>query len=192
MNIGIDFDGVLFDSERILRSTAAIFNSNINGNDVVYPEELRSNVRYQWSKEIEHKFLSENLFEIFKKAPVMIHAKYVIEELKNAGHKLFAITHRGSNFKEEIEITNKRLQEENIVFDKVFYGVSNKLELCQKLNIDIMIDDLYDTIEKISNAGIKCFYYRDLVLKFCNNPYVTEVRTWGDIYVECKKLGLIK
>lgn len=192
MNIGIDFDGVLFDSETMLRSTAAIFNSQIGGKAMSNPEELRAYKRYAWTKEIEDKFLSENLLNIFKKAPIMIHAKEVISLLQQQGHKVYAITNRGYNFAEEIEITNNRLKEENIDFEKIIYTENDKLEVCKQLNIDLMIDDLYDAVDKISNAGIKCLYYRDLVLKFCTNENVKEVRNWGEIYVELNKMGVLK
>ena len=191
MNIGVDFDGVLFDSESMLRSAAAIFNNKINHKDMKYHEELKGYKRYQWSKDIEQKFLNNNLLEILKTAPIMPYAKQVLTEIKNAGHQLYAITSRGLIYPDEINITNQRLKEENIMFDKIFFSVDNKLDICKENNVDIMIDDLYDTIKNLSENGIDCLYYRDLVLKFYNNHNVKEVRNWGDIYVEFKKRGVL-
>lgn len=190
MNIGIDFDGVLFDSESIFRSYAQLFDLKINGKGMLNPEELRVQKRYDWSPEELQQFLDEYVLFVQETAPIMPNAKEVLNLLSKK-HKLFAITNRGSIYDEEIDITKKRLEMEGIKFDKVIFYASNKLDICRELNIDIMIDDLFDTIITLADNGIKCLYYRDLVLKTRSHNNITEVRNWGDIAVELHKMDIL-
>lgn len=191
MNFGVDFDGVLFDTESINRSYATIYNADFVGNEEKFPDELRNCKRFQWSKEHEYQFINKYLFDIMKTAPVMANAKEVISLLRKAGHKVYAITARGGEFPQAKKISEKRLKQEKVVFDGVFYNVEHKLEHCKQLKIDFMIDDLYDTIEILSNNGINCLYFNSLSLKPCKNKNIEEVKTWGDIYVLLKKKKII-
>lgn len=190
MNIGIDFDGVVFDSEKMFRAYAQIFNLKIDGNDELDKGELKAQKRYNWNAENFEKFLDECLLDVLKNAPVMPCAKKVIGAMAKR-HNLYAITSRGWLDKREIDVTEERLKEENLPFKKVIYSSVNKLETCKELKIDLMIDDLYDTIKLLSENNIKCLYFRDYILHSCKNKNVTEVHNWGDIAVELCKQNII-
>jgi uncharacterized HAD superfamily protein len=89
----------------------------------------------------------------------------------------------------EMEDDAKRvLQESNIIFDKYYWGQKDKLEACQKENIDIMIDDDWKIIKKLSENHIKTLYFREANLKVLpNNEFIQEVNNWGDVCrVVCK------
>ena len=87
------------------------------------------------------------------------------------------------DFMEEMEADAKRiLNEGNIVFNKYYWKQTDKLATCKKENIDIMIDDDYKIIEKLSTNGVKTLYFRDTNLKrLVENDYVKEVNNWGDV-----------
>ncbi|MBE7076507.1 MAG: hypothetical protein E7374_01280 [Clostridiales bacterium] len=189
MNIGIDFDGVLFDSESMYRAYSVIYNlKKYNGKDEIDSEELKFQDRYSWTNEDCEYFLSKHTKDFEQKAPLMPIAKELINILSKK-HKIFAITAR--NTKESIATTNKRLKKEKIKFDKVIYGASSKLNICKELKIDIMIDDYSNTVETLANEGIKCFYYKDLVEKDCKHKNIKEVKNWGEIALEMYKMGII-
>ena len=77
------------------------------------------------------------------------------------------------------------LEENNIKFDKYYWQVEDKLEICKKENIDVMIDDDWRIIKKLSDNGIKTLYFRDTNLKKLEeNKFVKEINNWGDIYRE--------
>jgi uncharacterized HAD superfamily protein len=103
------------------------------------------------------------------------------------------ITARGltpdGTFMKEMEDDAKRvLQESNILFDKYYWGQGDKLEVCQKENIDIMIDDDWKIIKKLSENQIKTLYFRDTNLKVLpNSEFIQEVNNWGDI---CRCINL--
>ena len=188
MNIGIDLDGVVFDSELIFTTQSALFDFEKNGKGIKIPEELRASKRYCWSKEMEREFLDRYLLKIEQEAPVMPYAKLILNKLKEEGHKLYGITNRGYLHKDEITITLKRLKKEKIKFDDIRFSAMDKLVPCNDFKIDVMIDDYYENIEKVSKEGIKCLYYRDLVLKFIDLENVTEVNNWAKVYLEIKKI----
>ncbi len=181
MNIGIDLDGVLFDTESILKCHAEFYDLSIGGQGVVDKSELHCQRRYCWTKSQEREFLEKYLLATEKTAPLQPYAKQVLKTLHKKGHKLHIITSRGLIFPEEVSVTNMRLEKEKIPFDSVNYSVINKLEVCKNLCIDVMIDDMYDHIEKISDCGIECLYFRDIVLKFFDHKNVTEVNNWGEV-----------
>jgi uncharacterized HAD superfamily protein len=107
--------------------------------------------------------------------------------LKRQGHQFVVITARGltpdGTFMKEMEDDAKRvLQESNILFDKYYWGQRDKLEVCQKEHIDIMIDDDWKIIKRLSENQIKTLYFRDTNLKALpNSKFIQEVNNWGDI-----------
>ena len=189
MNIGIDFDGVLFDTEGIYRTLSQIYNLKIGGR-MIEPEKIRFQERFNWTNQQNQSFINTVILDVQKAGSLMPYAKQVISALSKK-HNVYAITGRGVTLQEEIDVTQKRLEEENIKFKKVVYSASDKLKTCQDLKIDIMIDDLVTTIESLADNGIKCFYYRDNINDKFKHKNVTIVRDWGDIAVELVKMGLI-
>ena len=189
MNIGIDFDGVLFDTESIYRALSQIYNLKIKGN-MIQPEKIRFQERFDWSIQQNQCFINSVIIDVQKVGLVMPLAKQIIKALSK-NHNVYAITGRGVTLPEEIEVTEQRLKEENIEFKKVVYSASDKLGYCKDLKIDLMIDDLYSTVINLANNGIKCLYYRDNINDNYNHPNITVVRDWGDIAVELVNMGLI-
>lgn len=190
MNIGIDFDGVLFDTEGIYRSLSQVYNLRYGGK-MIEPEKIRFQERFNWSDRQKAEFITSVILDVQRSGSVMPLAKQIIKALEKR-HNVYAITGRGVTLLEEIDVTEKRLKEENIKFKKVIYSADNKLKSCKDLKIDIMIDDLLSTINLLANNGIKCLYYRDNINDGYTHPNVTIVRDWGDIAVELVKMGLIK
>jgi len=57
------------------------------------------------------------------------------------------------------------------------------LEVCQKENVDIMIDDDWIIAKRLSENNVNTLYFRDTNLKKLEeNEFITEVNNWGDIY----------
>ena len=75
------------------------------------------------------------------------------------------------------------LGENGIEFDKYYWQVGDKLEVCQKENVDIMIDDDWIIAKRLSENNVNTLYFRDTNLKKLEeNEFITEVNNWGDIY----------
>ena len=184
LKIGIDLDGVVFDSETTFRTYEEIFDINIlNGNNLVDREEPKFQGRYNWKKDEEEKFIKEYFIKVSEESPIMAGFKVVYNLLKKLNIELVVITARGGFLSEMKDDAIRILKENNIEFDKYYWNQNDKLDICLKENIDIMIDDDYKIIEKLSSNGIKTLYFRDTNLKKLEeNDYIKEVNNWGDIY----------
>lgn len=184
MKIGIDLDGVVIDSETTFRTYEEIFDIEIlKGNNLIDREEPKFQGRYNWSKEQEQEFINNYFLRVSMESNLMSGFIAVYNLLKNKGFEFVVITARGGHVKEMKDDAERILNENGITFDKYYWQVENKLEVCQKENIDIMIDDDYKIIEQISSNKIKTLYFRDTNLKKLEeNEYIKEVNNWGDIY----------
>jgi len=184
MNIGIDIDGVIFDSETYFRTFAEIYDieSGINSS-IVNKEETRVQRRYDWTDEQFATYVRDVMVPLERNTPFMAGALKVLDELKKMGHRLVIISRRGSSgFYEEIEIANKRFAEVGLEFDGVYMDVGSKLDVCKQENIDVMIDDLDRTIDELSDNGIDCLYFICPDSREIKKDNVTSVTNWGEIY----------
>ena len=79
------------------------------------------------------------------------------------------------------EIVVNWLKEQNIYYDEIIFSPEDKKENCKKYNIDIMIEDKVDNINKISSIiPVICFHagYN----KECKGKNIYRVYNWYDIY----------
>ena len=191
MKIGVDLDGVVFDSETTFRTYEEIFDIDVlNGNNFINREEPKYQGRYNWTKEQEQEFINKYFLKVSKESNIMAGFLAVYPLLKDLGYEFVVISARGGYVKELKDDAIRLLNENNIKFDKYYFATKNKLEICQKENIDLMIDDDYKIIESLSNAKIKTLYFRDTNMKkLPENEYITEVNNWGDIYRYIKNIG---
>lgn len=184
MKIGIDLDGVVIDSETTFRTYEEIFDIDIlNGNNLINREEPKFQARYNWTKEQEKEFIEKYFLKISKESNLMSGFMATYELLKQQGHEFVVITARGGFIKEMKDDAIRLLNENNITFDKYYWHIDDKLEICQKENVDIMIDDDWKIIKKLAENKIKTLYFRDTnLMKLEENEYIKEVNNWGDIY----------
>ncbi len=184
MKIGIDLDGVVIDSETTFRTYEEIFDLNtLRGCNLVDREEPKFQGRYNWKKEEQEEFIKGYFMTVSKESPIMAGFKAVYNLLKKEDIEFIVITARGGFIKEMKDDAERLLNENNIKFDKYYWQQDDKLEVCKKENIDLMIDDDYKIISKLSENGIKTLYFRDTGLKKLEeNEYIKEVNNWGDIY----------
>ena len=184
MKIGIDLDGVVIDSETSFRTYEEIFDIDIlNGNNLINREEPKFQARYNWTKEQEKEFIEKYFLKISKESNLMSGFMAIYELLKQQGNEFVVITARGGFIKEMKDDAIRLLNENNIKFDKYYWHIDDKLEICQKENVDIMIDDDWKIIKKLAENKIKTLYFRDTnLMKLEENEYIKEVNNWGDIY----------
>ena len=189
MVIAIDLDGVVFDSEEYYRTYSHLYDIHFYQSGLHNKEEMDVFNRLNWDKKKADEFYEKYTALVLENAPIKPGAKYVMEKLKSLGHKLICITLRGQYRPCEIEITEKRLKEENIVFDKVIYSQQNKLFACQEENVSLIIDDSPKTIGTLSQNGIKCFHFRGAGLKKVEGENIVEMQNWADVYENILKMG---
>lgn len=187
MKIAIDIDGVIYDTQKYIMIYLEIFDiDELHRNSLVKPEEFWSNVRYSWSEEENQKF-DDKILEITQKAGLVPGAKEVIKLLQKRGVQTIVVTSRGNIPGEDnekmVEIVQKRLNEDDLTFDKIYWKQVNKVEICQKENVDFLIDDSPIVCKETSKSGIKTIFLRDSgTKKLAPNPHLFEVHNWGEVY----------
>ncbi|MBO6233089.1 MAG: hypothetical protein J6N78_03420 [Clostridia bacterium] len=191
MKIGIDLDGVVIDSETTFRTYEEIFDIDIlKGNNLVDRKEPKFQTRYNWTEEQEKEFIDKYFLTVSRQSNLMSGFIAVYNLLKQQGHEFVVITARGGFVKEMKDDALRVLEENNIKFDKYYWNIHDKLEICQKENVDIMIDDDYKIIQKLADNQIKTLYFRDTnLMELEENEYIKEVNNWGDIYRYIRKKG---
>lgn len=190
MKIGIDLDGVVFDSEATFRTYEEIFDINdLHGNHLVDRTEPKYQGRYNWTREQEKEFAQKYYMNVSRESFLMAGFLAVYPLLKEQGHEFVVITARGGHVKEMKEDAIRLLNENNIQFDKYYWEVEDKLSVCQQEKVDLMIDDDWRIIESVSSAHIPTLYFRDVNLKkLPEGKYIKEVNNWGDIYRYIKEI----
>ena len=190
MKIGIDLDGVVIDSETTFRTYEEIFDIDVlKGNNLVNKEEPKFQARYNWTEEQEKEFIEKYFLTVSKESNLMSGFIGIYNILKKQKHEFVVITARGGFIKEMKDDAIRLLNENNIEFDKYYWKVEDKREICKKENVDIMIDDDWKIIKRLADNQIKTLYFRDTnLMKLEENEYVKEINNWGEIYRYIRKM----
>ena len=184
MKIGIDLDGVVIDSETTFRTYEEIFDIEIlKGNNLIDRREPKFQSRYNWTEEQENQFIQKYFMNVSNESGLMSGFLRIYKLLKEQGHEFVVITARGGFIPEMKDDAIRLLKENGIEFDKYYWNINDKLEICQKENIDIMIDDDWRIIKQIADNKIKTLYFRDTnLMELEESDYIKEVNNWGDVY----------
>ena len=184
MKIGIDLDGVVIDSETTFRTYEEIFDIDVlKGNNLINKKEPKFQARYNWTNEQEKEFIEKYFMTVSKESNLMSGFIGTYNLLKEQGHEFVVITARGGFIKEMKDDAIRLLEENNIKFDKYYWNVEDKLEICKKEKLDLMIDDDWKIIKRLADNKVKTLYFRDTnLMKLEESNYIKEVNNWGDIY----------
>ena len=120
MKIGIDLDGVVFDSEKEFRVYSELYDMiDLQQNSKVDNQELKFQDRFRWTQVQIEGFLKKYHKQIIVESNFMPGVKRILKLLKQNGHSLILITARGGLNKDMIKITEERLKENGMdIFDK--------------------------------------------------------------------------
>ena len=185
MRIGIDLDGVIFDSEKLYRIYSELYDiQDLKKNSLKNNKEIRFQDRYSWSDEETNGFVKKYHRKITEVSNFMPGAKDVISLLKEEGHTLIVITARGKLNKDLIPVTIQRLKDNNLdLFEKYYWGTDNKEEICKQEKIDLIIDDTNTNYQKIAKSHIHTIYLKDAPsFDIKENEYLKVLYNWGEIY----------
>ena len=191
MKIGIDLDGVVFDSEKEFRVYSELYDMlDLKQNSKINNKELKFQSRFKWTKEDIDGFLNKYHKQIIVESNFMPGVKRILKLLKEDGHTLILITARGGMNRDMIKVTEERLQQNEMnIFDKYYWATENKDEVCVKENVDIMIDDFCDKCKSIANSKIKTIYLKDAPSYDSEeNEYIKVLYNWGEIYRYIKEI----
>ena len=185
MRIGIDLDGVIFDSEKLYRIYSELYDiQDLKRNSLIDNKQVKFEKRYSWNQDETNGFVKKYHRKITETANFMPGAKEIIPLLKEEGNTLIIITARGKVNKDLVPITMQRLKENNLdIFEKYYWGTENKEEICKQEKIDLMIDDSNINCEKLARDHIDTIYLKDATcFDIEENEYLKVLYNWGEIY----------
>ena len=180
MRIGIDLDGVIFNSENYISAFLELTYMDQIDESKLNFKSNSSKKRYH-IPDADFNELLKKYEDCIKKCPLMPYVKEVIDYLKEQGHELYIITARGRYGKRHISLTKRRLVKERIKVDGYCFSQIDKVNACKMLGIDLMIDDGYEVVESLSKNGIKCFQFIADRTELVKNKNVEPVYNWGEI-----------
>jgi len=156
MKIGLDLDDTLCKTKEMVEIKLK-----------EYCEKNGLNIHDVYSNDIEmEKFYDEKLEEIYRDVEVKKYAVDVVRRLKNKGNLIYIITARGVKFKADFDfykITLEWLGSHNIEIDGIItscYG-ENKVEVCKREKIDIMIESDPYNYKMLTTSGVVCLLFDD-------------------------------
>lgn len=196
MKIGVDLDGVIFDSEKLYRVCSELYEIlDLKKNTIRDRANLRFQERYSWTEAETQAFIDKYYDYIVKNTNFMPGAIDILKMLKKDGHSFIIITARGKVSNDSIETTKQLFKESDLeIFDKYYWCITDKAKICKEENIDLMIDDYNENCLKIANEGIKTIYLKDAPsYEISGNEHIITLYNWGEIYrfikeeQKCKK-----
>ena len=194
MNIGIDFDGVIFNFERNVTIEAELFDYELQQkglrNGIKNKEEFKAQDKYNWDDETKQFFTNNYFDKINAYSDLVPGAKLILEKLKEENNNLFIISARGEDTPNEIMYANKIIEKYKLEFDKINWKIIDKVKICKEQGIDIFIDDRYENCKLVSEAGIRTIYFNDLnYTEVENTENLVVVHNWGQVYRKIKDWG---
>ena len=117
-----------------------------------------------------------------------------IKKLKEEGDTIHFITARLMNIKDcDTEaITKESLTKFNIPYDSLNLHISDKLSFCEKNQIDLLIEDSYETCRELTENGIKSILMTTKMNANIDAQGIVRVNNWDEIYKEIEKYKKIE
>ena len=117
-------------------------------------------------------------------------ADVVIQKLKEEGNTIHFITARLMNIEgcDTEKITKESLKKFNIPYDYLDLHVSDKLKFFKDNNIDLCIEDSFETCRQLTDNGIHAILMTTKMNEQIDAGEITRVTNWNEIYEEIQKI----
>lgn len=190
MRIGIDIDDTTVITVKSMIKYADLYDTQIlgrkgtNGNLGLIQNRYYLKVLYGWDDKTKFDFFDTYYKNVLEECTVMQNAPEVIRKLKEEGNEISFITARLLNIKncDTENITIRTLKDNDILYDKLIINASDKLKFCQENNIQIFIEDSYETCKQLEENGIKTFLMTTKMNENIDAGSIERVNDWNEIY----------
>ncbi len=196
MKIGIDIDDTTFLTVKAMLKYADIYEEEISGvptnrdsfgliKDRFYLKEL-----YGWNDEIKYSFFRKYYKNVLEECTMIPNANNVISKLKEEGDTIHFITARLMDIDgcDTERITKESLKLFKIPYDSLNLHISDKLKFFKEHEIDICIEDSYETCSQLSDIGIHSILMTTKMNEQIDAGKITRVNSWNEIYEEIQKI----
>ena len=103
----------------------------------------------------------------------------VINELKDRGHEIIFITRRENKYRTKSK-TKKWLKNQGIKYDKIFFHIKHKGELCEELGIDLFIDNDEANVYEAEEHNIESLLFDSTYNKEVAD--LKRISSWKEIF----------
>ncbi len=144
MRIGIDIDNTICQTSKLAME--------------LYKKENETNDDFA-SKDKQYEFIKSHGLYIFNNCILHENAKDVINKLYKE-NEIYLITARNNKHVKGIKrATLNYLKSVGISYNGIYFGCSSKLNKCEKLRLDVMLDDDPNVYEELLNTNINCILF---------------------------------
>ena len=200
MKIGIDLDDTTFITVKSMLKYADKFEEEISGVPTnrdsfgLIKNRYYLKVLYGWDEKTKFDFFDKYYKNVLEECTIMPNADKTIKKLKEEGDTIHFITARLMNIKDcDTEaITKESLKKFNIPYDSLNLHISNKLSFCEKNEIDLLIEDSYETCRELTENGIKSILMTTKMNADIDAQGIVRVNNWDEIYKEVEKYKKIE
>ena len=189
MKIGIDIDDTTFVTVKSMLKYADKFELERTGKvnkdsfglikDRYYLKAL-----YKWDDETKYAFFNKYYKNILEECTLMKDADITLQKLKSEGDEINFVTARLMDIDgcETEKITKESLKKFNIPYDNLNLHVIDKVKFFKENNIDICIEDSYETCSILQSLGIKSILMTTKMNEKIDTKDVVRVNNWNEIY----------
>ena len=189
MKIGIDIDDTTFVTVKSMLKYADKFELERTGKvnkdsfglikDRYYLKAL-----YKWDDETKYAFFNKYYKNILEECTLMKDADITLQKLKSEGDEINFVTARLMDIDgcETEKITKESLKKFNIPYDNLNLHVIDKVKFFKENNIDICIEDSYETCSILQSLGIKSILMTTKMNGKIDTKDVVRVNNWNEIY----------
>lgn len=194
MIIGFDIDDTITDTFGIMFGCAQKYTiEELKRDAKVDFSKDYSNHNYiqrmhNWSEEETDDFFSKYYKKIIDETRPFPFAVEIINKLKEEGNKIVLISVRWDfNNYNMRKLTEEWLEANNIKYDKLEIGISDKKKVALENNLDIFVDDSFENCKAVSSCGIKTYIMDSRCNKNLEDSKVERVFSWPNLDHELRK-----
>ena len=194
MKIGIDIDDTTFITVKSMLKYADKFELERTGKvnkdsfgmikDRYYLKAL-----YKWDDEIKCAFFRKYYKNVLEECVLMPGADVAIKSLKDEGDTICFVTARLMDVEgcDTERITKESLSKYNVPYDSLRLHINDKVTFFRDNNIELCIEDSYDTCRKLTDIGIKSILITTKMNEKIDSKEIVRANTWKEVYDEVEK-----
>ncbi len=139
---------------------------------------------YGWTEEEKFAFFDMYYKNVLEECYPLPNASEIINRLKQEGNEIIFITARLTNIKncETENITKETFRKYNIPYDKLIMNVDDKLKFCKENDVEVFIEDSYETCKNLQENGIKAYLMTTKMNRNIVDDKIERVSSWDEVY----------
>ena len=183
MKIGIDIDNTLTDTLPVLKDACGRYNKEVVQRDLIMNETGFATYNlFDWTEEEEFDFCHKYIASVLSKVPIKSGAIEVLKQLEENGDEIHIITARtDTHLDNAYAFTKQFLDKNNIAYNKLIVGCTDKLAYCKEVGISLMVDDEPQNIKSISKE-IPVIVFEGPHNKNVGGKNIVKVNSWNRVY----------